>query len=57
MGQIKTVLVDKYQNGQNLGQSEEQKLVSFVSDQSLVGKMVRVRIKEAAEWILRGTVV
>jgi len=57
VGQIKTVLVDKYQNGQNLGQSEEQKLVSFVSDQSLVGKMVRVRIKEAAEWILRGTVV
>lgn len=48
------VLVDKCEAGECVGNSSEMKMVSFSGDQSLIGKLINVKIKEAKEWILYG---
>ena len=54
LGQVVSVLVDKHKNSQCLGNSSEMKLVSFLGNKKLIGKIVKVKIKKAKEWILYG---
>ena len=54
LGKIVSVLVERYEEGICFGNSSELKLVSFSGDQSLIGKIVNVKINDAREWILIG---
>ena len=54
VSQIVSVLVDKCDDGVCVGNYSEMKVVSFAGDESLIGKVINVRIHEAKEWILCG---
>lgn len=54
VGQTVSVLVDKCEDGACVGNSSEMKVVSFSGDESLIGKVISVKIIEAKEWILYG---
>lgn len=54
VGQTVSVLVDKCEDGACVGNSSEMKVVSFPCDESLIGKVINVKIEEAKEWILYG---
>ncbi len=54
LGRTVSVLVDKYKNGQCLGNSSEMKLVSFLGNKKLIGKIIKVKITEAKKWVLYG---
>jgi len=56
VGQTVSVLVDKCENGACVGNSSEMKVVSFAGNESLIGKVVDVKIEEAKEWVLRGEI-
>jgi len=55
VGRTVEVLVDHAGKGWCGGFSSELKLVRFPSDQDLVGRIVRVRVEKAMEWLLNGT--
>jgi len=57
VGKEVSVLVDKFSAGENFGNSAEMKLTSFESDKNFVGKIVKLKIKEADTWLLRGEMV
>lgn len=57
IGKTVSVLVDNYKNGWCSGNFSEMKLVKFSSRKNLIGKIVKVKISQAQEWILRGEVV
>lgn len=48
------VLVEKYEQNKCSGWSREMKMVEFVGNESLVGKLINVKIKETSTWVLRG---
>ena len=55
VGSVKHVLVERIENGLASGNSEDMKLTRFhTNDESLVGKIVSVKISEALEWQLLG---
>lgn len=54
VGQEVEVLVENRAGGLCSGNSREMKLVQFVGSPDLIGKIIRVRIKEAKEWVLLG---
>lgn len=57
IGKTVSVLIDKIDNGFVSGNSFEMKLVRFASkDESLVGKIVDVEVKEVKAWVLEGMV-
>jgi tRNA-2-methylthio-N6-dimethylallyladenosine synthase len=56
VGKTVSVLVDKYKDGQCIGNSREMKMVRFPGKKKMVGKIFDVRIKKAFEWILEGAV-
>ncbi len=56
VGQTVSVLVDKCEDGACVGNSSEMKVVSFAGNESLIGKVVDVKIEEAKEWVLRGEI-
>ncbi len=55
VGQTVSVLVDKCEEGMCIGNSSEMKVVSFAGDLGLIGKVINVKIEEAKEWILCGS--
>jgi len=57
IGQVLPVLVKNYENGFCSGESNELKLVRFAGKKSLVGKIVRVTVTKAEEWILWGEMI
>ena len=56
VGQTVSVLVDSCKDGVCVGNSSEMKMVSFSGDNSLIGKVVSVKIHEAMVWVLRGEI-
>jgi tRNA-2-methylthio-N6-dimethylallyladenosine synthase len=52
-----SVLVDRFENGECLGNSNEMKLVGFLGSSDLVGQIVSVRVNFTDKWILRGEMV
>ena len=55
VGQTVLVLVDSLVKGGWLsGNSEEMKMVRFKGTRELIGKIVKVKIYKAEEWILLG---
>lgn len=54
VGQEVEVLVDKIEHGKCSGWSREMKFVEFLGSGGLIGKLIKVRIEEAMEWILKG---
>ncbi len=55
VGQTVSVLVERVENGLASGNTNEMKLCRFPStDVSLIGKIVKVKIKQALEWQLTG---
>ncbi len=56
--QILEVLVERcFDNNECQGNSREMKLVSFVGDKNLIGKIVKVKIEKPERWILWGKVI
>jgi tRNA-2-methylthio-N6-dimethylallyladenosine synthase len=56
VGQEVEVLVDKSEHGKCSGWSREMKFVELPGDANLIGRLVKVKIEEAMEWILRGKI-
>jgi len=59
-GKIVDVLVDGVSKNNDLvlaGYTENNKLINFKGDQSLIGKIVKVKVTEAMTWFLRGELV
>lgn len=59
-GKIVEVLVDgvsKHKDSVLAGYTENNKLINFTGDQSLIGKIVKVKVTEAMTWFLRGELV
>ncbi len=54
IGQEVEVLVERIEHGNCSGWSREMKFVEFPGDKNLIGKLVKIKIKEAKEWILKG---
>ncbi len=54
VGKTVSVLVDKFKNGQCVGNSREMKVVRFSGKKNMVGKIFEVKVKKALEWILEG---
>lgn len=52
-----SVLVENYEKGVCYGHSQETKLVQFLGDEDLVGRIVEVEINKAEVWVLRGKVI
>lgn len=57
VGETVSVLVDKFENGNCYGNSNELKLVEFPSEHDLTGKIIKVKINKAETWILYGNIV
>ncbi|HOX60476.1 MAG TPA: tRNA (N6-isopentenyl adenosine(37)-C2)-methylthiotransferase MiaB [Candidatus Magasanikbacteria bacterium] len=57
LGKTVSVLVDRWENGECLGNSSEMKLVGFGGDSKYIGQIVSVRIDFADKWILRGEMI
>ncbi|MFH1286380.1 MAG: tRNA (N6-isopentenyl adenosine(37)-C2)-methylthiotransferase MiaB [Candidatus Magasanikbacteria bacterium] len=55
VGKIVSVLVGTHHQGMCAGNSLEMKRVQFGGDESLVGRIIEVKINKAVEWILWGT--
>ena len=54
VGREAEVLVENCADGICSGNSREMKVVQFLGDENLIGKICRVKIFEAKEWILKG---
>jgi tRNA-2-methylthio-N6-dimethylallyladenosine synthase len=54
VGKMVTVLVDRYENGVCMGNTHEMKLAQFLGEEGMVGKIMKIEIFEAKEWILKG---
>ncbi len=57
VGQTVEVLVEKHEAGICSGNSREMKLVQFVGAEDLTGQIVPVKIGQAREWVLGGTLI
>ena len=57
IGQIVSVLVDRFESGFCYGNSREMKLVRFLGNPEYVGQIVNVRIDHADMWLLEGKYV
>lgn len=57
IGEILEVLVNECDGRICSGNSSEMKLVSFVGRPNLIGKIVRVKIFEALEWVVKGELI
>ena len=57
IGKIVSVLVERCKDGVCAGNSSEMRLVHFLGGDSLIGKIVEVKIKKADTWLLEGDVV
>lgn len=58
LGQEISVLIDRVEAGFASGQSFEMKLSRIPSkDESLIGKIVKIKVKEARTWVLEGEIV
>jgi tRNA-2-methylthio-N6-dimethylallyladenosine synthase len=51
------VLVEKKRRGQWMGRTDTNKLVFFVSEASLIGELVRVKVEHTGPWSMRGALV
>ncbi|MBN2605514.1 MAG: tRNA (N6-isopentenyl adenosine(37)-C2)-methylthiotransferase MiaB [Bacilli bacterium] len=59
-GKIVDVLVDGVSKNNDkvlAGYTENNKLINFTGDQSLIGKIVKVKVTEAMTWFLRGELI
>lgn len=54
LGQIVEVLVDEFKDGACTGNSSEMKMVQFLGNKKMIGKLVKVKINFAEKWILKG---
>ncbi|MBI2475505.1 tRNA (N6-isopentenyl adenosine(37)-C2)-methylthiotransferase MiaB [Candidatus Uhrbacteria bacterium] len=54
VGQIVSVLVDRFESGFCYGNSREMKLVRFLGNQELVGRIVDVSVTQSDIWLLEG---
>jgi tRNA-2-methylthio-N6-dimethylallyladenosine synthase len=54
LGQVVEVLVDEFKDGVCTGNSNEMKLVQFLGNKKMVGKLVKVKINFAEKWIFKG---
>jgi tRNA-2-methylthio-N6-dimethylallyladenosine synthase len=54
LGQVVEVLVDEFKDGVCTGNSNEMKLMQFLGNKKMVGKLVKVKINFAEKWILKG---
>lgn len=54
LGQIVEVLVDEFKDGVCTGNSSEMKMVQFLGNKKMIGKLVKVKISFAEKWILKG---
>jgi tRNA-2-methylthio-N6-dimethylallyladenosine synthase len=60
IGQIKEVYVEgpsKKDENEYSGKSRDFKITIFPGDESLVGKLIKVKVKEAVGWTLKGHIV
>jgi len=71
LGQVVEVLVDKFEDGAYstkegacpanggvcTGNSSEMKMVQFLGNKKMVGKLIKVKINFAEKWILKGVIV
>ncbi|MCX6781694.1 MAG: tRNA (N6-isopentenyl adenosine(37)-C2)-methylthiotransferase MiaB [Candidatus Magasanikbacteria bacterium] len=57
VGSIVEVLVENCEQGICSGNSREMKLVNFLGEPNLVDTIVRVKIFEAKEWVLKGKII
>ena len=57
VGKVVSVLVERCKDEVCTGNSSEMRLTHFVGDESLVGQIVKVKIKKADTWLLEGDVV
>ena len=54
VGKTVSVLVDEYKDGKCIGNSLEMKRVRFPGKKNMIGKIFKIKIKKAFEWILEG---
>jgi len=57
LNQIVSVLVEKCEEGICEGNSSEMKLTQFPGDESLIGRIVEVKVMRPEMWILRGILI
>ena len=50
LGKTVEILVD----GPNIGRTRMNKIVKFKGDESLIGKLIEVKIKKIKSWVLEG---